>query len=119
MFINRVIPINNVKIQQDKKVNFCAADFLEVKNLTNEISKKIYGKEGAMNVYKKFPAAEGISIGSTGIPAQWLKKVKDLANFNMPLFCENLGRILCLIDIIPMLIKLKRTCISFLLKTKF
>ena len=88
MFIQKILPTDS-----KNKPNFKAANMEEVKKLTKEISKQIYGKKGAIDVYRKYPLAEGISMGTTGLPASWLKKIKDITNFDFPNFCSNLGRI--------------------------
>ena len=93
MYINKISSNDNFRYKQNKHLNFNAADFMVVKELTQELSKKIYSKEGVMSLYKKYPKAEGITIGSTGIPNQWLKRIEDLGNFDLPNFCEQLGHI--------------------------
>ena len=96
MFIQKVLPISNNNNSNYKKKNnltFGTANMASIEHLTKEISQRIYGKKGAMDVYLKYPFAEGISLGTTGLPKSWLNKIKDISKFDLPTFCERIGRI--------------------------
>ncbi len=91
MLIGKVQPFSNQK--QNNLPTFKAANLAEVEKLTAEISKRIYGKQGAIDIYKKYPKAEGISFGTSGLPKAWLERIKDFSKFNLATFCEQLGKI--------------------------
>ena len=93
MFIQKVLPNYGNNYANHKNVNFKTANIIEVEKLTKEISKRLYGKKGAMDVYKKYPLAEGISMGTTGLPKSWLSRIKDITKFNPMAFCERLGMV--------------------------
>ena len=96
MIIQKVLPISNNNNSNYKKKNnltFGTANMASIEHLTKEISQRIYGKKGAMDVYLKYPFAEGISLGTTGLPKSWLNKIKDISKFDLPTFCERIGRI--------------------------
>ena len=89
--------IQNISIGQSNRfhndINFKAANMAETKKLTEIVSKRLYGKQGTMDIYKKFPAAEGITISPNGLPAAWLNRIKNLEEFNISNFLESLGLI--------------------------
>lgn len=91
MIIDKILPFNTTKREQ--KINFNAANLKQAEQLTNEISKRLYGKEGSINVYNKFPKAEGITLGIDGLPKAWLDKIKDISAFNLSEFLEQFGQI--------------------------
>ena len=91
MFIQKILPIQNNKVQ--KNINFEATNLAESKRLTEEISKRLYGKQGSIDIYKRFPAAEGVTISANGLPQAWLKRIKNIEEFDLPSFLENLGQI--------------------------
>lgn len=91
MYIQKILPNSNNNFSQGSNINFKTANLAEVEKLTKEISKRLYGKKGAMDVYSKFPLAEGISMGTSGLPQSWLKRIKDITKFDPMVFCERLG----------------------------
>lgn len=80
--------------QNNKYGTFKAFDVAEAQKLTDVLSKRIYGKQRAIDICKNmFPKAEGVSLGASGLPGSWMNRVKDIANFDLPKFCERLGKI--------------------------
>lgn len=94
MFIQKVLPVSNKNNNVKKRnISFGTASMVAIENLTKDLSKRIYGKKGAMEIYSKHPFAEGISLGTTGLPQSWMSKIKDVSQFDLPKFCEKIGRI--------------------------
>ena len=96
MIINNVGFLNNknsYKTTSKKHPTFKAINFEQVKQLSEAVSKQIYGKKQVIEVYKNFPEAKGISLGRTGLPKAWLERIKDKSRFNIETFLENLGEI--------------------------
>ena len=96
MFINKILPISTYRKQNNKNNNnlaFKAINFTEVEKLTNAVSKQITGKKQIMELYKQFPEAKGITLGTTGLPSAWLDKAKNKSRFKIESFLENLGEI--------------------------
>ena len=91
MFIQRISSFQDAKKQ--KNVKFNATNISTSKALTKEISKKLYGKQGSMEVYSRFPAAEGITLGIDGLPKAWLNRIKNIEDFNLANFLESLGAV--------------------------
>ncbi len=91
MFIQKIQPYSNNYNTKKSDINFKTADIGEVRKLTAEVSKQLYGKQGAINLYNKYPLAEGITLGTSGLPNSWLKRIKDITKFNPMVFCERLG----------------------------